>query len=350
MKEHERVIVHLDIDAFYAACEEIRKPELRGRPVVIGADPKEGKGRGVVSTCNYKAREYGIKSGMPISWAYRRCPQAVFLPVDMPYYMEVSHHIMGIIKRYGEKFEQVSIDEAYLQIARNYGDAERIASKLKKEIKEREKLTCSIGVGSNKLIAKIASDFKKPDGLTVVKPYEVKMFLYPLAVDKLLGVGPKTTAALEAFKIKTIGDLAKFHLERLQKEFGKNLGQHLHLLSQGIYDDEIGEEREMKSVSRQATFEQDTKDRELISTALNEMLLECFVEVQRYNLKFRNITVKVRYEDFDTRTRQKSYKHALNRDESLSIAKNLLLYFLRDNRKVRLVGIALSGLSKGGKI
>jgi len=177
-----RIILHVDMDSFFAAIEERAHPEYTGKPIVVGADPKEGKGRGVVSTCNYKARKFGIKSGMPISRAWRLCSEAVYLPVNFKLYEEVSSELMTILRKYADKFEPIGIDEAFLDVslrAKNFEDARRLAQRIKKEIYEEEKLTCSIGVGPNKLVAKIASDFKKPDGLTVVEEREVKQFLSP---------------------------------------------------------------------------------------------------------------------------------------------------------------------------
>jgi len=194
----ERVIMHIDLDAFFAACEENRRPELKGKPVVVGADPKKGEGRGVVSTCNYPARKYGIHSGMPITWAYRRCAYAVFLPVDMALYGKTSRRVMHLFKKYAKKFEQTSVDEAFLDVSNlGYEKTEKLSREIKKELRERENLTCSIGIAPNMLLAKIASEFQKPNGLTTVRPYEVKMFLYTLPVRALLGVGPKMEVSLK---------------------------------------------------------------------------------------------------------------------------------------------------------
>ncbi len=211
MSEKERFIFHLDMDHFYTAVEERERPEIRGKPVIVGADPKGGKGRGVVSTSNYVARKVGVRSGMPISQAWRLCPEAVYLPPNFPLYIKVSDEIMAIARRYAGKFEQWGIDEAFLDVTgkvSDYVEAEALACQIKQEIKEKESLTCSIGVGPNKLVAKVASDFQKPDGLTVVRDEEVEVFLAPLPVRKLLWVGRKTEAKLKALGVNTIGDLA----------------------------------------------------------------------------------------------------------------------------------------------
>ena len=182
--------MHVDLDAFYAAVEERKHPENKGKPVVIGADPKDGEGRGVVSTCNYEARRFGIASAMPISRAWKLCREAVFLPVNLKLYKKVSANIMKILKSYADKFEQVGIDEAFLDVSKRAGDfekAEMLAKAIKEEIREKERLTCSIGIGPNKMVAKIASDFQKPEGLTVVEEKDAEKFLAPLQVDRLWG-------------------------------------------------------------------------------------------------------------------------------------------------------------------
>jgi DNA polymerase IV (DinB-like DNA polymerase) len=213
MSEKKRGIFHLDMDHFYTAVEERERPEIRGKPVIVGADPKAGKGRGVVSTSNYEARKAGVRSGMPISQAWRLCSEAVYLPPNFPLYIKVSGEIMDIARKYTDKFEQWGIDEAFLDVTskvKDYAEAEALARKIKQEIKEKQSLTCSIGVGPNKLIAKIASDFQKPDGLTIVREEEVEKFLAPLPVRKLLWVGRKTEAKLKALGVNTIGDLARY--------------------------------------------------------------------------------------------------------------------------------------------
>ncbi|MDH5267956.1 MAG: DNA polymerase IV, partial [Candidatus Bathyarchaeota archaeon] len=199
------------MDQFFAAVEERKHPEYKGKPVVVGADPKKGKGRGVVSTCNYEARKFGIHSAMPISRAWKRCPEAIYLPVNFKLYIKASSRIMAILRKYADKFEQWGLDEAFLDVsskARNFGEARKLAEKIKQEIEGSEALACSIGVGPNKLVAKIASDFEKPNGLTVVEENEVENFLAPLPVRKLLWVGKKTEQRLNAIGIRTIGDLA----------------------------------------------------------------------------------------------------------------------------------------------
>ncbi|MBC7074094.1 DNA polymerase IV, partial [Candidatus Parcubacteria bacterium] len=204
-----RIILHCDMDYFFAQIEERDNPQFKGKPVVVGADPKGGKGRGVVSTANYEARKYGIKSGMPISKAYKLCPNAIFLPVNIELYEKVSEKIMQIIKKYSPIWEIVSLDEAYLDVSflKDWEGAKKLGEQLKKEIFEKEKLTCTVGVGPNKTIAKLAAEKSKPNGLKVIKPNEVQQFLDPLDIDDLPGIGPKTAEKLRAIGINQICEL-----------------------------------------------------------------------------------------------------------------------------------------------
>jgi DNA polymerase IV (archaeal DinB-like DNA polymerase) len=250
MPHKQRFIFHLDMDHFYTAVEERENPALNGKPVVVGSDPKEGKGRGVVSTSNYQARASGIRSGMPISQAWRLCPNAVYLQPNFPLYIKASNEIMTVTRRYAGKFEQWGIDEAFLDVTdkvQNWVEAEALARQLKTEIKEKEHLTASIGVGPNKLIAKVASDFQKPDGLTVVTEENAEKFLEPLAVRKLLWVGKKTEVKLKAIGINTIGDLARYDATALNSMFGV-MGVQMHLMAKGIDRSEVTERVGVKSV------------------------------------------------------------------------------------------------------
>lgn len=257
MTEKKRVIFHLDMNHFYTAAETRERPEIRDKPVVVGADPKGGSGRGVVSTSNYEARKAGVRSGMPISRAWKLCPEAVYLPPNFPLYIQVSNEIMAIARKYADKFEQWGIDEAFLDVSsrvKDYSEAEDLAKKIKQEIYDKEHLTCSIGVGPNKLTAKIASDFQKPDGLTVIKKEEVEKFLHPLPVRKLLWVGRKTEEKLKAMGVNTIGDIAHYDPAVLAETFGV-AGTQMYLMAQGIDRSEVEERTEVKSISHETTLE-----------------------------------------------------------------------------------------------
>lgn len=347
MNEKKRFIFHLDMDHFYTAVEERENPAIKGKPVVVGSDPKEGKGRGVVSTSNYEARAVGVRSGMPISQAWRLCPNAVYLPPNFPLYIKVSGEIMAIARRYAGKFEQWGIDEAFLDVTdrvKDWTEAEALARKIKGEIKEKEHLTASIGVGPNKLIAKVASDFQKPDGLTVVKEEAAEKFLEPLAVRKLLWVGRKTEAKLKALGINTIGDLARYDPTALSSMFGV-MGLQMHLMARGLDRSEVEERVGVKSVSHETTFEEDTADAAAILQALDDLCVDVQKETTDQKLLFKTVTVKIRYQGFETHTKAKTLPRLTNRLEDLKkTAKELLLPYLEADRKIRLIGVRVSSL------
>ncbi len=350
MKEKKRIIFHVDMDHFFTAIEEREHPEFRGKPVIVGADPKDGKGRGVVSTCNYSARKFGVRSGMPISKAWKLCPEAVYLPVNYELYTKVSNRIMDILRTFADKFQQWGIDEAFLDVSskvKDYAEAERLARQIKKEIYEKEGLTCSIGVAPNKLVAKIASDFQKPDGLTIVKTEDVEKFLSSLPVRKLLWVGRKTEQKLKAMKIKTIGDLARFDPAVLTETFGI-MGTQLYLMAHGIDRSEVEERNKIKSISREKTFEEDTSNFELVLGTLKKLAKEVHSDVLEENIYFKTVTVKIRYENFETHTHSKTLSFMTNRLEDLKkTAKELLKVYLRPDRKIRLIGVRVSNFVSG---
>jgi DNA polymerase IV (DinB-like DNA polymerase) len=347
-----RIILHMDMDHFYTAVEERERPEYKGKPVVVGADPKEGKGRGVVSTSNYEARKVGVKSGMPISRAWKLCPEAIYLLPNFPLYIKVSKEIMEIARKYADKFEQWGIDEAFFDVSRrvkDYGEAEALAMQIKREVKEKEQLTCSIGIGTNKLIAKIASDHQKPDGLTIIKEDEAEAFLAPLPARRLLWVGHKTEAKLKKIGINTIGDIARYDPTVLAETFGM-MGTQMYLMARGIDRSEVETRTEVKSISHETTFEEDTADADMILKALNTLSKEVLKEVMQQKFFFKTVTVKVRYENFETHTRSKTLAFMTNRLQDLQKnARELLQSYLRSDRKVRLIGVRVSNFVKGEK-
>jgi DNA polymerase IV (DinB-like DNA polymerase) len=342
-----RVILHVDLDSFFPSVEVRENPELKDKPVVVGADPKSGKGRGVVSSASYEARKFGIRSAMPISRAWKLCPHCVYLRPNFELYVKASSSIMKILKSHADKFEQAGIDEAYLDISnrvKDFEEAKELARGLMEEILERENLTCSIGVAPNKMVAKIASDYKKPYGLTVVKDENVKDFLSHLEVRRLPGVGPKTESRLKDLKIETVGDLAAANPEVMTRLFGV-WGHRLHEFANGIDYSDVIEEYETKSIGRDVTFEKDVDDEGLILEVLDDLAEEVHKELIDNAFQFKTITVKVRYQHFDTYTRAKSLPFPTN---DLDILKNngkrLIAPFLRGNKKVRLIGIRVSNL------
>jgi DNA polymerase IV (DinB-like DNA polymerase) len=342
----------MDMDHFYTAVEQREHPEYTGKPVVVGADPKEGKGRGVVSTSNYEARKAGVRSGIPISRAWKLCPEAIYLPTNFPLYIKVSKEIMEIARKYADKFEQWGLDEAFLDVntrVKDYAEAEAYAKRLKREIKETERLTCSIGVGPNKLIAKVASDYQKPDGLTIVNQDKAEAFLAPLPVRRLLWVGRKTEAKLKRMRINTIGELARHDPTVLAEAFGV-MGTQMHLMARGIDRSEVEERTDVKSISHETTFEEDTDDAEAVLKALDTLAAEVAKEVAAQKLFFKNVTIKVRYENFETHTRSKTLPFITNRQQDLQkTARQLLNDYLKRDRKIRLIGVRASSFVKGEK-
>ncbi len=339
----QRIILLVDMDAFYASCEIARNPSLKKKPVVVGADPG---GRGVVAACNYEARKYGLHSGMSAAIACRKCPNCVFLPLDMKYYAAVSDRVMKIMKKYADKMEQVSIDEAFLDVSsKNYEKAKEIARKIKAEIFKKEKVMCSIGIGPNKLIAKMASSKNKPNGLTTVQHSGVQKFLDPLDVDEIYMVGPKTTDALNGFGIKTIKQLKNTSKRNLIEWFGDKFGNYLYDSSRGIDEISVVEEWMQKSIGKQYTFEKDTADRDFIKKIIDEMAGDSFEQLRERGFRmYKTVTIKVRYEDFSTFTKAKTLiANADSAEQAKNVAKELLSKFFND-KKIRLIGISLSKL------
>jgi DNA polymerase IV (DinB-like DNA polymerase) len=338
----ERIILHIDMDYFFAQIEERENPQFKGRPVVVGADPKGGKGRGVVSTANYEARKYGIKSGMPISKAYQLCPNAIFLPVNIELYEKVSKEIMEIVKKYSPIYEIVSLDEAYLDISfcKNLKEAENLGKKLKKEIFEKEKLTCTVGIGPNKTVAKLAAEKTKPNGLKVVKPDEVEKFLDPLDVDDLPGIGPKTAEKLRKIGINKIFELKKLSKEKLKEMFGK-VGERIWERARGIDEEPVSPEEVIKSIGRQITFEKDTRNPRLIFGTFEKMIKEVYDELIENKFSFKTITVICRYKGFETHTKSKTLKEPSKDFEILKkeSKKLLLKFFLESKKPIRLIGL-----------
>ncbi|MCK5108151.1 MAG: DNA polymerase IV [Methanosarcinales archaeon] len=343
-----RTILLVDMDSFFSSIEMVEHPELVGLSVVVGADPKEGTGRGVVSTCSYEAREYGIHSGMPITKAYRLCPDARFLSVDMALYQTVSGRIMKIIRSYAhaDKFQKVSIDEAFLEIkTADSADAIRMAQDIKEEVFKEEKLTCSIGIGPNKLVAKIASDVDKPDGLTVVTYGEVQEFLDPMSITKIPGIGKKTGKTLDGRGIETIRNLRMYDVKKLVSSFGK-WGYQMHDLARGIDKREVKEAPTVKSVGRELTFDEDTTDPGVIYGSIDALADRTHRALIKTGYQFRTASVKVRFEGFDTHTRARSIGFP-GSDLQLvkNISKELVGEFIGE-RKIRLIGVRLSNLLK----
>jgi len=344
-----RVILHVDMDAFYASAEGRRNPALAGLPVIVGADPKGGTGRGVVAGCSYEARKFGVHSAQPISRAYRLCPQAVYLRPDFALYEEVSARIMDVLRSFSGKLEVMGLDEAFVDVSDNVTDfdqAAQLARKIKDEIKAREGLTCSIGVAPNKAIAKIASDYQKPDGITVVTPEEATLFLRSLPVSRISGVGKKTAEILTKVGVKTIGDLASLPAGRVVDLFGK-WGIRLWEIANGVDETPVVTSYEIKSISNETTFEEDVGDRAVVIETLDKLAKDVHARAVHEGFMWRTIGIKLRFEDFSTFTRAKSKNEYT---QSLEIVRDsvrsLFSEFEKDPRKIRLVGVRVSNLRR----
>ncbi|MCK4532281.1 DNA polymerase IV [bacterium] len=344
----KRYIIHIDMDAFFAAVEQRDNPQYKGKPVVVGADPKRGKGRGVVSTCSYEARKFGIHSAMPISIAYRKCPEAIFLPVNMEKYQKVSLEIGKVLGEFSPQVEWVSIDEAFLDISGSYhlfGSPYKTGLLLKSRVKEVTGLTSSVGIAPHKFAAKIASDLKKPDGLVEVTQDSLLTFLWPLEINRIWGVGKKAVKVLNESGIYTMGDLAHRKVEKLVELLGKN-GEHIWQLANGLDDREVETEREIKSISNEYTFQQDTDNKEKIGSALLSLCEKVSQRLFQKELKAKTITLKIRTGDFKTYSRTVSISNPTNfTDVIFKEIQKTYNNFQTKGKKIRLLGVKASNFS-----
>jgi len=356
-----RIIAHLDMDAFFASLEEAGSPIFKGLPIVVGSDPKNGRGRGVVSTANYKARAYGIHSALPISAAWQLSqkaksegkPEVIFLEVDFERYTKASLDILEIIRKYAKVVEPASIDEAYfdLSFADSFKNAEKICRKIKAEIKDKLKVTCSIGLAGNKLIAKIAAGIKKPDGFFAVKENDAENFLESMNIREIPGIGPKTEQKINLLGVKIIKDLKKFSEEELHELLGK-FGADLYYKIRGIDDSPLVENWEAKSIGEQATFEHDTLNFIYIGEVFEKICKSIFKRFKNSGFKtFKTIGITVRFSDFQTHTTTKTLKKPSNNEKDFILETMKLLLPYMDKRKnprkklIRLIGAKLEKLS-----
>lgn len=342
-------ILHVDLDAFFAAVEQRDRPELRGRPVVVGGDPS---GRGVVSAASYEARAFGVRSAMPLRTAVALCPDAVFLPVRGERYAEVSREVMSVLRRYTPVVEQVSIDEAFLDVAGTeplHGTPERIAMAIRADIRAELGLAASIGVASSRLVAKIASDLRKPDALVVVPAGTEAAFLDPMPIARLWGVGAKTRAVLADHAVRTIGDLARLPHDVLRRRLGEH-GATLAARARGIDPTPVGVEADGKSVSHEHTFGQDTRDPEVIERSLLALSEGVASRLRAGGLRASTIAVKVRDSDFVTRSRRVTLHDPTDQADAIyRTALDLARPQVRGIR-VRLLGVAATGLTERAQL
>jgi len=351
-----RTILHIDLDAFFCAVEETRNPELRGKAFAVGGKPDE---RGVVASCSYAARRMGVRSAMPMAKALRLNPGLIIVSSRHRLYSEVSHQVMERLHNLTVLVEQISIDEAFLDISGIHEAPETIAHKLQSQIRDELQLPCSIGIASNKLVAKLATEVGKalalqkikaqglvepPNAVTTVPFGEEAAFLNPLPADMLWGVGPKTSARLTELGIRTIGDIAKWPESELIRLFGEN-GRDLARHSKGIDDRPIVTERETKSISQEITFSRDVRDDKVLQKTLHEMSAEVGKQLRKNNLAGKTVKLKIRWPDFTTLTRQTTLNHPTDQDDEIEkTAFDLMKSVRKPNQAVRLIGVGVSGL------
>ena len=334
----------MDLDAFFASCEQQEHPEYLGRPVVVGAQPGQ---RGVVAAASYEARRFGIHSAMPISEAFRRCPDAVFLRPDMEKYRRQSRQVFQILETLAPVVEAASIDEAYLDVSgleKLLGTPETIGREIKQRIRTGTGLTASVGIGPNRLLAKLGSEYHKPDGLTVVTPGQVLDFLAPMPVSNLRGLGRQTQKIFSRLGIRTVEQLRAIPLPRLEQHLGKKAAASFHRQAFGIASDQVLPAQRRKSISKETTFETDIRDHTVLHDALRGLAADVARTARREDLSGSVVTLKIRFEGFETHTRQhKRTTPTCDEREMLKTAWRLFLDGRLPNKPVRLIGIGISG-------
>lgn len=348
-----RIVLHCDLDCFFAAVEIRDNPQFKSKPVIIGADPKEGKGRGVVSTCNYEARKYGLYSAMPISQAYRRCPHGIYLKPNGNKYYKVSNEVMDILEKYSDNFQRVGTDEAYLElteITKDFDEAEKIAKEIQEEVYNKICITISIGIASTKSLAKIASDENKPNGITIVKPEKNYEFLKDMNITRIPGIGKKTKVHFYKKGIKKIGDIINTPLPIMIKLFGKH-GRWIWNVANGLDNRKVKEfHEERKSISAERTFFSDTDNFNEILSKFEDINKKIHKSIVKHQITYKTITLKIRLEGFVTYTRSRTLPFHIQDEKSvLKIILELFKEFSNIKKKVRLVGIKLSNLEKNQK-
>jgi DNA polymerase-4 len=352
MNRHEenkslRKIIHIDMDAFYASVEQRDNPELKGKPIAVGGLP-EGRG-GVVATCSYEARKFGVRSAMPSKKALQLCPYIIFIRPRFDVYKEVSREVREIFHRYTDIIEPLSLDEAYLDVTtdkQGINSAIDIAAQIKKAIKEELHLTASAGVSVNKFVAKIASDIKKPDGLTFIGPSKLESFVESLPIEKFYGVGKVTAEKMKSMNIHTGADLKKWSEQELIQHFGK-AGRFYYGIVRGIDERPVEPNQETKSIGAEDTFPEDLTTIEQINNELEKIAPVVYERILKHRLKWRTVTVKIKYHDFKIITRSKSFAEPLD-DLSLLLntAKELMATTNLHNIRIRLLGISTSNFGE----
>jgi DNA polymerase IV (archaeal DinB-like DNA polymerase) len=352
-----RVILLVDLDYFYAQLEELRHPEIRGKPVVVGMYSGRTETSGAVATSNYIARKCGVKSGLPLFLAQKRLEgtSAVFFPVDYDYYQQQSDKIMAILRRHADALEVAGIDEAYMDVTKrtkgSYEEAEKLVAETKAEVKREIGVTFSVGIGPNMLLAKIASDLHKPDGVTIVRPEQVTEFLSPMPVDALLGVGKKTVEKLETMSVITVGDLAKVDVQRLLEVFGKVLGMYFHNAANGVDNEPVQEAAEAESIGRMSTLKEDSRDLDFLMQKVDQQIDEIYAEYTTKHLSYRLVGISAIMTDLSGKSRSKTLEKPAKDKETIHKAARELFekYLAETELPIRRVGVRVGSFIREEK-
>jgi DNA polymerase IV (DinB-like DNA polymerase) len=350
-----RVVFHIDFDYFYAQCEEVRKPELKTKPVCVCVFSDRGGDSGAIATANYTARKYGVKSGIPISFAKKRLEQrkdAVFLPVDFEYYSQMTEKAMKIMKENADIFEYVGRDEAYLDVTKkvenDFKKASHLAQQIKNTIRSKMKLSCSIGISPNKLISKIASDYQKPDGLTIVEPNKIEQFLEPLNIRVIPGIGKKTEQRFKEMNLQTIENLKKIDVFTLNKEFGRKSGTYIYNAIRGVSNEPVKKKEESTQYSKIVTLKKDSKDYEFLLENLKELCKEVYEVIKNNNKMFKSIGIHFVQSDLTNKSKSKMLKNStITLKELEKNAEQLLLDALENQTMtIRRLGVKVADLTE----
>lgn len=352
---NDRIVFHIDFDYFYAQCEEIRKPDLKTKPVAVCVYSDRGGDSGAIATANYLARKYGVKSGMPIKFAKKKLedvPEAVFLPTDFDYYTEVSENAMGIIRNHADIFEYVGRDEAYLDVTKrveyDFKRAAHLAQQLKNSLHSMTKLSSTVGVSSNKLVSKIASDYKKPDGLTVVEPEKVESFLDPLPIRAIPGIGKKSEERLAEIRLETIVQLRSVDVFTLNGLFGRKVGTYIYNAARGIDDEPVSPRHDPVQYSRIITLKQDSKDFDFLASDLDKLCDDLHKAIIKDEILYKSVGIQFVQSDLSNRTKSRTLKNSTSGvDELKKTAIQLLKELLEDQGlQVRRLGVRISDFSQ----
>ncbi|MEX2681834.1 MAG: DNA polymerase IV [Candidatus Sigynarchaeota archaeon] len=343
-----RIIMHVDLDCFYASVEKRDNPEYVGKPLVVGADPRSGNGRGVVLTASYEARKFGIRSGMPISRAFKACPAAIFVRPDFPRYVEASRSVMAILKQVSTSFQPGGLDEAYIDVTGRcptFDAAMSLAAAIKNQVRETVGITCSVGIGPTRSLAKIATDIHKPDGITIITPETIEQVTGYLDIDVIPGIGKKTRQYYVDKGLQTIGDLYRKTLPELVFLLGSRAAKWLYDTVHGIEHGTVHEHRDRKSISKEHTFSEDISDYDAITAKLHDLNARLHATIREKGISYKTVTLKIRFQGFETFVRSMSAIRAIqNEARAFSMVSAMLEPFKQNNKKVRLVGIKLSNL------